>query len=68
MYAEYEEQYGLLNHAIEVYDRMVYNVPYEEKLETYNIYIAKVALYLGITKTRPVFESAIENLKEQDLI
>lgn len=29
---------------------------------SYNIYIAKVALYLGITKTRPVFESAIENL------
>lgn len=34
----------------------------------YNIYIAKVATYLGITKTRPVFESAIENLQENDLI
>lgn len=31
-------------------------------INSYNIYIAKVALYLGITKTRPVFESAIENL------
>ena len=26
MYAEYEEHYGLLNHAFEIYDRMVANV------------------------------------------
>ena len=60
MYGEFEEQYGLLNHAIEIYDRMVYNVDYTDKMEAYlifiiiryNIYIAKVAMYLGITKTR----------------
>ncbi|CAD8151307.1 unnamed protein product [Paramecium octaurelia] len=68
MYGEFEEQYGLLNHAIEIYDRMVFNVEYQDKMEAYNIYIAKVALYLGITKTRPVFESAIENLQEAELI
>jgi len=71
MYGEFEEEYGLLNHAIEIYDRMVFNVEYKDKLEayyfityyiSYNIYISKVAVYLGITKTRPVFESAIENL------
>jgi len=26
MYAEFEEKYGLLNHSIEVYDRMAINV------------------------------------------
>lgn len=56
MYGEFEEEYGLLNHAIEIYDRMVFNVDYKDKLEAYNIYIAKVATYLGITKTRAVFE------------
>lgn len=47
---------------------MVFNVEYKDKLEAYNIYISKVATYLGITKTRAVFESAIENLKEFELI
>jgi pre-mRNA-splicing factor SYF1 len=56
MYGEFEEEYGLLNHAIEIYDRMVFNVDYVDKMEAYNIYIAKVATYLGITKTRAVFE------------
>jgi pre-mRNA-splicing factor SYF1 len=56
MYGEFEEEYGLLNHAIEIYDRMVFNVEYEDKMEAYNIYIFKVATYLGITKTRAVFE------------
>ena len=28
MYGEFEEEYGLLNHAIEIYDRMVFNVDY----------------------------------------
>jgi len=56
MYAEYEEQYGLLNHAFQVYDRMILNVEEKGKVEAYNIYIAKVAQYLGVTKTRPIFE------------
>ena len=45
-----------MNHAIEIYDRMVFNVDYKDKMEAYNIYIAKVGTYLGITKTRAVFE------------
>ena len=31
MYAEYEEEYGLYSHAIEIYDRLVQSVPNEEK-------------------------------------
>jgi pre-mRNA-splicing factor SYF1 len=38
---------------------MVFNVDYKDKMEAYNIYIAKVGTYLGITKTRAVFEVAI---------
>jgi pre-mRNA-splicing factor SYF1 len=37
MYGEFEEEYGLLNHAIEIYDRMVFNVNYEDKMEAYTI-------------------------------
>ena len=68
MYAEFEELYGLLNHAIEIYDRMVAHVDPKYKMQAYNIYIAKVSHYLGITKTRPVFENAIENLPEKEKV
>jgi hypothetical protein len=33
-----------------------------EKFQAYSIYIAKVAKMLGITKARPVFEHALQNL------
>ena len=32
MYADFEENYGLINHAIEIYDRMVEELVYGEKL------------------------------------
>ncbi len=56
MYAEFEEKYGLLNHSIEVYDRMAINVDPKDKMEAYTLYMAKVAEFLGITKTRAIFE------------
>ena len=56
MYADMEEKYGLINHAMEVFDKMVDNVPYENKEECLYIYISKVSEYLGITKTRTIFE------------
>jgi pre-mRNA-splicing factor SYF1 len=62
MYAEFEEQYGLYSHAVEIYDRMVRAVPAQERFQAYSIYITKVAKLLGITKTRPVFEHALRNL------
>ncbi|KRX03383.1 hypothetical protein PPERSA_12662 [Pseudocohnilembus persalinus] len=68
MYAKFEEQYGLLNHAFEIYDRMVATVEDKYKLKAYNIYIAKISNYLGITKSRPIFESAIENFQGKDII
>jgi pre-mRNA-splicing factor SYF1 len=68
MYADFEETHGLINHAIEIYDRMVQEVEYGEKLQTYNLYISKVAKLLGITKTRRIFEKAVETLEDEELI
>ena len=68
MYGKFEEDYGLLNHAIEIYDRMVRELPKTERLNAYNLYISKVAKYLGVTKTRPVFEKAISILVDGDLV
>jgi len=68
MYAELEEKYGLISHAVEVYDRMVEAVPYENKEQAFYIYISKVSNFLGITKTRTIFEKAVEILRDQEMI
>jgi len=68
MYADYEEKYGLLNHMFEIYDRMVANVQESDKLDAYNLYIAKVAEHLGVTKTRPIFENALQNFEEEEMV
>lgn len=47
---------------------MVRGVPAEEKFQAYSIYIAKVAKLLGVTKARPVFEAAIQNLPENQVL
>lgn len=62
MYADYEENYGLINHAMEIYDRAVKELDREDRFEIYNLYIAKSAEFFGVTKTRQLFERAFEVL------
>lgn len=52
MYADYEENFGLINHAMEIYDRGCKELPKEDKFEIYNLYIAKAAEFFGVSKTR----------------
>jgi pre-mRNA-splicing factor SYF1 len=47
---------------------MVNAVPDNEKYQAYNIYIAKVSSLLGITKTRAIFESAMQKLSEKEVL
>ncbi|EGR27125.1 tpr repeat protein [Ichthyophthirius multifiliis] len=69
MYADFEEKYGLLNHMFEIYDRMIVNVQQQDQIDAYNLYISKVAEHLGVTKTRPIFENAINNFEiEQNVV
>lgn len=68
MYAEFEEEYGLYSQSIEIYDRMVNSISVEEREKAYNIYIAKVAKMLGITKTRAIFEVALQRLNEKEIM
>lgn len=62
LYSEMEEKYGLLNHSIEVIDRLSDSATVEEKPHAYNLYLGKVAEYLGIIRTKPIYEKALENL------
>uniref|UniRef100_A0A915EKA3 Pre-mRNA-splicing factor SYF1 n=1 Tax=Ditylenchus dipsaci TaxID=166011 RepID=A0A915EKA3_9BILA len=64
LYAKLEEEHGLSRHAMEIYNRATEAVEKEEMHLIYNIYIKKAMGFYGITKTRPIFASAIERLPE----
>lgn len=68
MYADYEENFGLINHASEIYDRACKELNEEDRLEIFNIYIAKTAEYYGITKTRAIYERAFDQLEGKEFI
>ena len=41
---------------------MINKVLEQERYESFNIYIAKVSKLLGITKTRAIFQAALQKL------
>jgi pre-mRNA-splicing factor SYF1 len=64
LYAKLEENHGLARHAMAVYERAEKAVLDEEKFEMYNIHIQKAAEIYGVTKTREIYEAAIEDLPD----
>ncbi|DBA80302.1 TPA: hypothetical protein ACH3X2_007432 [Trebouxia sp. C0005] len=59
-YAALEETYGLARSAMEVYDRAVRTVVDKERLEVYNLYLARATQFFGVGKVREIYETAIE--------
>ena len=68
MYADYEENFGLINHASEIYDRASKELEGEDRFEVFNVFIAKTAEYYGITKTRSIYQRAFDQLEGKDFI
>lgn len=68
LYSEFEEKFGLFNHAIEILDRMSDEVPEKDKQKAYEIFATKVANLMGITRTRPIYEKALENFKGKTFV
>jgi len=66
LYAKLEEEHGMARHAMAVYDRAVAKVGAKEQADVYNIYLRKAAEIYGVTRTRQIYEKAIETLKEAD--
>ena len=64
LYAKLEEEHGLARNAMAVYDRATRAVALEQRYELYNMYIAKAAEYFGVTKTRDIYEQAINALPQ----
>lgn len=67
-YAKLEEDFGLAKRAMRVYDQATKAVPAAEKLSMYEIYIARAAEIFGVSKTREIYEQAIESgLPDKDV-
>ncbi|KAI3995305.1 hypothetical protein MKX01_032107 [Papaver californicum] len=60
-YAKLEEEHGLAKRAMKVYDQAAKALPDKEKLQMYEIYIARAAEFFGVPKTREIYEQAIES-------
>lgn len=58
-YAKLEEDHGLARHAMSVYDRATKAVLDSEKMSIYEIYISRAAEFLGVPKTRDIYEVLI---------
>jgi pre-mRNA-splicing factor SYF1 len=64
-YGQAEEEYGLIRHAMNVYDRATKLVPENERYDMYRLYVKKIEHYYGVTKARAVYERAIQELNDQ---
>lgn len=58
-YAKLEEDFGLTRRAMVVYERAAKGVAAKDKMSVYELYISKAAEYYGVTKTREIYEDAI---------
>lgn len=68
MYADFEANFGLLNHASQIYDRATKELPVEERLQTFDLYIAKATEFSGVAQTRALFERAFDVLEGKDFL
>jgi len=59
-FASFEEKFGLAGNAMGVYEKAVRMVQRSDRLQLYELYIARASEFYGITKVREIYEVAIE--------
>lgn len=62
LYAKLEEEFGLLNRAIEIFSKAVKEVLDSEKVQVFFVYMQKTCDYFGIFKMRKLFEEVFDSL------
>jgi len=67
LYAESEEKYGMARHAMSIYDRATRSVIDEYKIKVYTIYIQRATENFGVTRTRKIFEKALQSLPLENI-
>jgi pre-mRNA-splicing factor SYF1 len=64
LYAKLEEEHGLARHALAIYNRATTAVEEADMYEMYSILLRKTAELFGQTRTREIYEKAIEVLPQ----
>lgn len=67
-YAEVEEEYGYVRHAMSIYDRACRVVADDDKYSLYQLYISRATEYFGVTRTREIYEKALQNLPDKWIV
>lgn len=68
MYADFEENFGLLNHAMQIYDRASKELTKEDIYEVLNVSIAMTSEFYGVSRTREMYEKALQRLSGADRV
>ncbi|CCG81209.1 putative DNA repair and transcription protein [Taphrina deformans PYCC 5710] len=67
MYAiDLEEEHGLVRNAMAVLNRACDAVDLSDRMELFQLYIAKSATNFGLTSTRPIYERALDVLPDAE--
>lgn len=66
MFADLEERFGNARRLLAVYERAIREVRAEQRCALYKLYIARAAELFGVTRTRPIYEDALEHLTKRD--
>ena len=68
LYGKWEEDHGLARRAMDVYHRGCLAVPANQRYAMYLVYIARVTARFGLTKAREVYEEAIRNVSDTQVV
>mmetsp|Transcript_21367 Transcript_21367/g.47607 ORF Transcript_21367/g.47607 Transcript_21367/m.47607 type:complete len:955 (+) Transcript_21367:58-2922(+) len=64
LYAKLEEEHGLARHALSIYSRATKAVPEKDMFEMFNVLVRKTAELFGQTRTREIYDQAVEILPQ----
>jgi len=65
LYAKLEEEHGLARHALAIYNRATKAVEEKDMYNMYGILLRKTAELFGQTRTREIYDQAIEKLPQE---
>lgn len=64
LYAKLEEDHGLARHALSIYNRATKGCEEKDMYDMYAILLRKTAELFGQTRTREIYEQAVENVPQ----
>ncbi|KAH0795995.1 Pre-mRNA-splicing factor SYF1 [Histomonas meleagridis] len=64
LYAKFEEDYGLIRHAMEIYRRAINQIDDKNEEDMFNTWITSACKLYGVAKSREIYEYAIHKFTD----